>query len=158
MDIFLIFLIITGIIALVLIIVNIVLLNYSYKANKKIDELLEKGKIKDFKDVFLSQKDKNDNLEKQLREAFLKIKNLEDISKKTVQKIGVVRFDPFNELGGKQSFAVAILDDRNTGFIISSIFVSESNRVFVKSVKEGKSEYTLSNEELEAIDKAINGR
>lgn len=158
MDIFLIFLIITGIIALVLIIVNIVLFNYSYKANKKIDELLEKGKIKDFKDVFLSQKDKNDNLEKQLREAFLKIKNLEDISKKTVQKIGVVRFDPFNELGGKQSFAVAILDDRNTGFIISSILVSESNRVFVKSVKEGKSEYTLSNEELEAIDKAINGR
>ncbi len=155
MDILLIFLIIAGTIALVLVITNIFLFVYSFRANKKIDQLLENGKIKDFKDIFLSQKDKNDELGRQLKEAFLKIERLEDISKKTIQKIGVVRFDPFNEPGGKQSFAVAVLDDRNNGFIISSLMVKEGNRVFAKPIKDGKSEYVLSNEELEAIEKAI---
>lgn len=156
MDIVLIFLISTGIIALILVIINIILFVYSRRANQKIDILLEKGKIKDFKEILLSHKERNDNLAEQLKEAFLKIENLEKISEKTIQKIGVVRFDPFNEMGGKQSFAVAMLDDRNNGFIISSLFVKEGNRVFAKAIKAGKSDYILSNEELEAINRAMN--
>ena len=147
-----------GILALVLIVINVVLFWYSRKTNKMVDELLEKGKIKDFKDIFLGQKDNISDLEKQLKEAFLKIENLEKISEKTIQKVGLVRFDPFNEMGGKQSFAVAMLDDKNNGFVISSLFVKEGNRVFAKSVKAGKSDYILSNEELEALNKAINSK
>jgi len=144
-----------GVVILVLIAINAFLLKYFLQTNKKIDILLEKGKIKDFKDIFLSQKEKNDGLEAEIKEAFLKIENLEKISEKTIQKIGVVRFDPFNEMGGKQSFAVAVLDAGNNGFIISSLFVNGGNRVFAKAVKGGKSEHVLSNEELEAINKAI---
>jgi hypothetical protein len=147
-----------GVVALILVITNIFLFIYSRRANKMVDKLLENGKIKDFKDIFLGQKDKNDDLGKQLKEAFLRIENLEKISEKTIQKVGLVRFDPFNEMGGKQSFAVAVLDDKNNGFIISSLFVKEGNRVFAKSVKEGKSDYTLSNEEVEAINRAINNK
>jgi len=131
---------------------------YSREANQKIDKLLENGKVKDFKDIFLNQKERNDNLEKQLKEAFLKIENLDKISERTIQKIGIVRFDPFNEPAGKQSFAVAVLDDKNNGFIISSLFVNEGNRVFAKAVKGGKSEHVLSKEEVEAIDRAINSK
>ena len=120
-----------------------------------VNRLLENGKVKEFKNIFLTQKERNDDLQEKLKEAFLRIESLEKVSEKTIQKVGVVRFDPFNAPGGKQSFAVAVLDDKNNGFIISSLFVNEGNRVFAKAVKGGKSDYTLSNEELEAIDKAI---
>ncbi len=155
MDIILISLITSGIIILVLIVINAFLLWYFYKTNKKIDALLEKGKIKDFKDIFLSQKEKNNDLEEKIKEAFLKIKNLENISEKTIQKTSIVRFNPFNEMGGNQSFVIALLDDKNNGFVISSLFVKDGNRVYAKAIREGKSDYLLSKEEMDAIEKAI---
>jgi hypothetical protein len=145
-----------GIIILILIIINAILLWYFHKTNKKIDTLLENGKIKDFKDIFLSQKEKNNDLEKDIKDAFLKIKNLEDTCENTIQKIGVVRFNPFNDMGGNQSFVIALLDNKNDGFLISSLFVKEGSRVYTKAVKNGKSDHTLLKEETEAIEKAIN--
>jgi len=127
----------------------------SYHTNKRINTLLENGKIKEFKDIFLRQKEKNDGLEQKIKEAFVSIKNLELISKKTVQKTAVVRFNPFNEVGGNQSFVIALLDAENNGFVISSLFLREGNRVYTKSVKVGKSDFALSKEEKEAVNKAI---
>jgi len=147
-----------GAVILVLVAINGFLLRYFYKTNQKIDRLLEKGKIKDFKDIFLSQKDKNNDLEEKIKEAFLKIKNLEDISETTIRKIGVVRFNPFNDMGGNQSFVIALLDDKNNGFVISSLFVKEGNRVYAKAIKDGKSDHLLSNEEIEAINRATNSK
>lgn len=138
----------------VLAVINIFLLLYFYKTNKRINVLLENGKIKDFKEILLSHNEKNKNLEEKIKEAFLKIKNLEDISQKTIQRTGLVRFNPFNEMGGDQSFVIALLDDKNNGFVISSIFVKEGNRVYAKAIKEGKSDHTLSSEEKEAIIRA----
>ena len=146
----------SGIITLFLVVINILLFRYSHQANKKIDKLLEKGKIKDFKDIFLSQKEKNNDLEEEIKEAFLKIKNLESICERTIQKTGIVRFNPFNDMGGNQSFVIALLDDKNNGFVISSLFVKEGNRVYAKEIKGGKSDHLLSGEEKEAIAKAIN--
>jgi len=139
-----------------LIVINSFLIWRFNRLSKKLDELLEKGKIKDFKEIFLLQKDKNDHLEKQIKNAFSKIINLENISQKTIQKIGVVRFNPFNAIGGNQSFAIALLDADNNGFVISSLFIKESNRVYAKTIKKGKSDYALSKEEQEAISKAMN--
>lgn len=146
----------SGVVFFVLIIVNAFLIIYSYQANKKIDVLLEKGNVKDFKDIFISQKEKNKDLEKKVEEAFSKINNLEDISETTIRKIGIVRFNPFQNMGGNQSFVIAMLDNKNNGFLISSLFVEGGNRVYTKTIKQGKSDYALSKEELEAINKAIN--
>jgi len=148
----------SGVVVLILVVINVFLFRYSYQANKKIDTLLDKGKIKDFKDIFLSQKEKHSDLEKQLKEAFLKIENLENILRKTIQKTGVVRFNPFNDVGGNQSFAIALLDEKNNGFVISSLFAKESNRVYAKAVREGKSDHQLSNEEIEAIKIAVDSQ
>lgn len=145
-----------GVVILILIAINAFLLRYFYKTNQKIDKLLEKGKIKDFKDIFLSQKDKNNDLEEKIKEAFLKIKDLEGTSETTIRKLGMVRFNPFNDMGGNQSFVIALLDNKNNGFIISSLFVKDGNRVYAKSVKQGKSDHSLSAEEVEAINRAIN--
>jgi len=144
--------------AAVLIILNAFLLLYFYKTNKKMDRLLEKGKIKDFKAILLSQTEKNNQLEERLKEAFSKIKKLENISEKTIQKTGVVRFNPFKDLGGNQSFVIALLDNENTGFVISSLFVKEGNRVYAKAVRNGKSDHLLSDEEKEAIERAVRSK
>jgi hypothetical protein len=148
--------IILSVLIFVLAILNIGLFLAFVKTNKKIDELLEKGKIKDFKDIFLSQKEKNIELEKRLENAFLEIAELQKTSKKTFQKLGVVRYNPFNDMGGNQSFIIALLDEKNNGFVLSSFFDKEGSRIFTKTVKQGKSDRILSKEEEKAIEKAIN--
>ena len=140
---------------LILLTTNIVVFLYSYKTNKKIDELLEKGKIKDFKDIFLSQKEKNNGLEEKIKQIFLKINAIENINKTIIRKVGIVRYNPFQNMGGNQSFVIAMMDSKNNGFLISSLFTKEGNRVYAKTIKQGKSDYVLSEEENEAINKAI---
>jgi hypothetical protein len=58
-------------------------------------------------------------------------------------------------MGGNQSFVLAMLDNNNNGFIISSIFSEEGSRIYTKTIKKGKSDFSLSKEEIEAIEKAI---
>jgi len=126
----------------------------NYAINKKINVVLEKGNIKDFKDILIHQSEKNKELESELKRAFDKIDELKKISQITIQKVGIVRFNPFNDLGGKQSFVIAMLDDKNNGFVLSSIFVKEGSRVYAKAIKNLKSKYTLSGEEQNALEKA----
>ncbi len=145
----------SGLVILVLIAVNAVLLSYFSKTNKKIDELLEKGKIKGLKEMFLSQKERNESVEDKIKEAFSRIKDLENTCEITIQKTGVVRFNPFNGMGGDQSFVIALLDKKNDGFVISSLFIKDGNRVYAKAIKQGKSDHVLSNEEKEAVERAI---
>ncbi len=131
------------------------MLFYCIKINRSINLFLEKGKVKDLREVLFSQIKKTKEIESQLNGALDKVKSLEDISKISLQKTGVVRFNPFNDVGGNQSFAIALLDSQNNGFVISSLFITEGNRVYAKKVINGKSDYLLSTEEKEAIERAI---
>jgi hypothetical protein len=140
---------------LALIIINIILFFYCKKSHKKIDILLEKGKIKDFKDILFSQIDKTKEQEKNLAEAVERVKKLESMALKNIQKVGIVRFNPFSDVGGNQSFAIALLDNENNGFVISSLFIDQSSRVYTKPIRNGKSDHSLSKEEIEAISRAI---
>jgi len=63
----------------------------------------------------------------------------------------MIRFNPFNETGGNQSFSVAILDGNDCGIVISSLFSRNENRVYGKPIKNGVSEFPLTDEEKEAI-------
>lgn len=70
------------------------------------------------------------------------------------QKISVVRFNPFGDTGGDQSFALAVLDSHNSGYVITSIHGREGTRVYIKPIDFGKSKYTLSREEQLALEQA----
>jgi hypothetical protein len=77
-------------------------------------------------------------------------------SLKHLQKSGFVRFNPFTDSGGDQSFALAILNGHNDGFVISSLHSRDQTRTFAKPVKAGVGEkFELSKEEKLAIDTAI---
>jgi len=71
-----------------------------------------------------------------------------------VQKVGLIRFNPFNDGGGNFSFALALLDAHNTGVIITSIYGREQNRVYTKKIVEGECENQLTDEEIQAIELA----
>jgi hypothetical protein len=77
------------------------------------------------------------------------------IIKKSYQKQAIVRYNPFKETGGNQSFSLAVLDFDKNGYVITSIHGREADRVYCKPIVGGKSEHNLSAEEIEAIDKAI---
>jgi len=110
--------------------------------------------------------------EKSLIGAIEKIVNLEKLNKSEIedlkknisrienndlmhiQKMGLVRFNPFDETGGDHSFSIALLDGNSTGFVITGLHTRERTRMYVKSIKNGKSEYELSQEEQKALKKA----
>jgi hypothetical protein len=80
---------------------------------------------------------------------------LEDLSQRTIQKVAVVRYNPFSDTGGDQSFAIALLDSLGNGVVLSSLHSRTDTRVFAKSVQRGRSKYQLSDEEQDAIKKAL---
>jgi hypothetical protein len=82
---------------------------------------------------------------------------LERRSRGSLQHIGMVRFNPFEDTGSDQSFAIALLDDRRDGIVLSSLHGRTYTRVFAKPVEAGSSHHALSDEETEAIRIAVEG-
>lgn len=118
------------------------MINLFKKKNKK--------EPKDLKEVLYQFK----NLEGNFKKIAEELENLKKESKLPIQKIGMVRFNPFKEIGGDQSFSIALLDGNDNGVVITSLYTRGGNRVYGKPIKNGKSEYLLSEEEKEVIEKA----
>jgi hypothetical protein len=74
--------------------------------------------------------------------------------RRSLQRLGLVRFDAFEGLGGEQSFAVALLDDEGGGVVLSSLHGRGESRLYAKPVEKWDSTYSLSVEEKEAIRRA----
>jgi hypothetical protein len=70
-------------------------------------------------------------------------------------RVGPVRFNPFEDTGGNQSFALALLDGNGDGFVVSSLHARAGTRVYAKSVARGASDAALSDEEGEALRQAM---
>jgi hypothetical protein len=80
---------------------------------------------------------------------------LETLSQHTIQKVAVIRYNPFSDTGGDQSFAIAMLDSLGNGIVLSSLHSRTDTRVFAKPVQSGRSKFQLSDEEQDAIKKAL---
>lgn len=93
-------------------------------------------------------------LEKKFEKVSRELESLKEKSKFSVQRVKVVRFNPFSEVGSNQSFCVVLLDDNNDGVIITSLYTREGNRVYGKSIEKGISQYPLSDEEKKALEEA----
>ena len=74
---------------------------------------------------------------------------------RAITKIGIVRFNPFKEIGGDQSFSIALLDEQRNGVLITSYYGRELNRIYAKPIQGGASDHELSVEEKEAVNQAI---
>jgi hypothetical protein len=78
-------------------------------------------------------------------------------TRRSLQHIGLVRFNPFDDTGSDQSFAIALLDDQRDGIVLSSLHGRTNTRLFAKPVADGASPHNLSDEETQAIRIAVEG-
>ncbi len=96
------------------------------------------------------------NVQKQNIEISNDCKIMKNDISKCVQKIGLVRYSAFRDTGSDLSFAVALLDEKNNGIVFNGIYSREMSNIYAKPVENGTSTYTLSEEEIQAIEKAKN--
>ena len=110
----------------------------------------EKKEPKDLKEILKQFKVLGDSFDK----LSLEFENFKKEHRFSVQKVGIIRFNPFSEVGGDQSFSIALLDGNDDGLVITSFYTREGNRVYGKPIKNGKSQYAFSQEEIKAIEMA----
>jgi len=139
-------------ILLILLIVNMV---QSSKLKKKYNKFMM-GKdgssledtlirrVNEIEELIICNKENKENIEKIFT-------NLKD----TFQKVGVVKYDAFHEMGGKLSFSLAMLNKQNDGFIINAMHSREGCYTYIKEIIKGNSVIILSDEEKEALDIAM---
>ncbi len=106
------------------------------------------GILTDLKKELDKQGKRTREIEKYLEASELRLQ-------KSLKNVGLVRFDSFKGVGGKQSFSAAFLDENKNGAVISSLYGRDFNRTYAKPVEGGVSPHSLSEEEKEAIKKAL---
>lgn len=82
-------------------------------------------------------------------------KELNIMCQNSIQKVGVIRFNAFDDTGSDLSFAIALLDGKKNGVVISSLFGRSESRVYAKPIENGQSTYMLTTEEKQALEKAM---
>ncbi|MGQ9566808.1 MAG: DUF4446 family protein [Anaerolineae bacterium] len=87
----------------------------------------------------------------QVRDLNTLAKRLQVAARHSLQHLGVVRFNPFPDTGGNQSFAIALVDGLGNGVVLSSLHAREGTRVYAKPLKKWESDYALTEEEKQAI-------
>lgn len=95
------------------------------------------------------------DFQKELKEVTKELSDFKKEMTKAITKVGMVRFNPFNEVGGDQSFSIALLDSNDDGIVVTSHYGRDMNRVYSKIVKKGKSSSALSKDEEQAIESAL---
>lgn len=114
--------------------------------------------VADLKKVFEKILSRGEENTKEIKKLNDKFDSLEDDGKFHIQKIGLIRFNPFKELGGDHSFSLAVLDAHDSGVIITGLHTRDRTRVYLKDIKKGRSELELSAEENKALAVAEKSR
>jgi len=95
-----------------------------------------------------------EDLEAKNRELLKKVIENNGVALNGIQHVGVIRFNPFRDIGGDQSFSIALLNAHKDGIVISSLYTESGVRIYAKSVKNGTSKHQLSEEEQQAIQQS----
>lgn len=152
-----------GILVIVMMGIMIFVLLYMVHVSMKLTRFLKKYRI------FMRGRDAV-SLEKAFAQKFLEVDKLIEISKlhtdeirrikeiqsRTANKIGIVKYDAFPDVGGRLSFALAMLDESDSGFVLNAIHGREGCYTYVKEIVKGESYIVLGQEEKEALRQAVN--
>lgn len=151
-----------GIILIIMAILIVILFVIAINANMKYSRLklsytsFMKGKDgRTLEDSIFERFDELDELTKIALKNRKEIRTLQGDILGTLQKVGITRYDAFNEMGGNLSFALTLLDGNNNGYIINSMHSREGCYNYIKEIVKGESYIELSGEEAESLEKAI---
>lgn len=147
---------------ILVVVIFLIFLFLNIRQNKKINKMMKKY------EKFMKGKNAQ-NLDEAIRASFKQMEALEISHQRAMikmdqavhrvssvyQKLGIVKYNAFKEMGGNLSFALCLLNSENTGFIINTMHGRESSYTYVKEIIKGEAYSTLGEEEKEALEKAI---
>lgn len=117
-------------------------------------EFFASGLKKDLEQILVDQNRSITKINQELGELGQGLDTIFKDNRHNIQKVGFIKFNPFDDAGGNISFSLALLNAKDEGVVISSLHGREGNRVYAKSVKIGTSETKLTDEEIQAIKEA----
>ena len=124
------------------------ILFWIFRYFRRLSKDVQKGNLVQILESVLEKERQNS---KDLEQVNKYLRQLDSDGKLHIQKLGLIKFNPFEELGGDHSFSLALLDGKDNGLIITGLHTRERTRVYVKYVKKGKSSLELSEEERKAL-------
>ncbi|BCS82459.1 DUF4446 family protein [Anaerocellum diazotrophicum] len=119
---------------------------------KRFIELTSNQDFKNLEDIIRQTNEKVEYFEEVLKALTKSHRTLSENTKLCIKKVGIIRYDAFENVGSRLSFALALLDEFDTGVVINSIYSREGCSVYAKPIENGISKYPLSAEEMQAID------
>lgn len=149
-----------GIIALflILLIIMIVALVQLSKMKKRVNRFMKGAKAASLESDIVSIKENNDFLKRSTEQNRKDIRKIYNNLAITFQKVGIVKYDAFKEMGGKLSFSLALLNDKDDGFILNSVHSSDGCYSYTKEITAGACAIDLGEEEKEALQMAIDSK
>ncbi len=143
------------ILVLILLILNIVNICSIRKIKNKYRRFMTGKSAKSLENeiagLFEDNKFIKTSIDKNKKDISILYKNMES----AFQKIGIIKYDAFNQMGGKLSFCLALLDEDNNGFILNSVHSAEGCYSYTKEIINGNSSISLGEEEKQALEKAM---
>ena len=152
--------VIMGLAALTVLLLLIVFINIiqMHKLKKKYKMFMDGKNAKTLEESILSRMDQIDHLISSTQKNESDIQKIYKNMKTTFQKVGLVKYDAFNEMGGKLSFSLALLNEINDGFIVNAMHSREGCYTYIKEIIDGNSIIALADEEQEALDMAMKSK
>ena len=144
-----------GIVSLGLVVIVLVLVRRVARLDQRIARLTSGGDGSSLEATLDAHIDKVYAVAREVDELEIRTAVLERTQTFAFQRLGLVRYNPFEDTGGNQSFALALLDQHGDGFVISSLHTRTATRVYGKAIAKGRSEAALSSEEAEALRIAL---
>lgn len=149
--------ILLGVIVLIIIllILTIVQIAKTSKLKKKYNKFMQGKDAKSLEADVIKLYEDNQDIKSMTETNRQDIKKIYKNMELTFQKIGIVKYDAFQQMGGKLSFSLALLNENNDGFILNSVHSSEGCYSYTKEIKSGECEISLGNEEEKALKIAM---
>ena len=130
-----------GVITLLLLIMTVICIMQTSRLYRRYDYFMRGKDAESMEEIILNLSDE--------------IKELSKNVKGSYQKFGMVKYNAFKGMGGNLSFAFAMLDQNNTGFILNSVHSREGCYLYIKDIEKGETETLLGSEEKEALERAL---
>lgn len=144
----------TGLVILLLILVIVMSVKLN-RVNRKYDYFMRGKDAEMMEDVIYDQIDEIKKLKAENRGTKDGIRSLNRNFRSSFQKYGIVKYNAFKGMGGNLSFALALLDFTNSGFVLNCVHSREGCYLYIKEVDMGKTDVVLGNEEKEALEQAL---
>lgn len=137
--------------------ISLICFYYTFKTKRRYEKLaLRLGNNTDISVMLKNYIDKVEEIEKKDEQIIEYCNKINEELLKSVKKIGLVRYNSYGNTKNKLSFAVALLNNENSGVLFNSVYGEDGSNIYAKPIINGKSKYDLSEEEIDAIGEAIN--